>query len=654
MFLLLPAALAEPEPSEQVVVEQRSAPASAAQRDLDASDVVAMPGRSTDDLLRATRGLHQSAHSGHGKAFQYFLRGFDAVHGADIAVSLEGVPLNEPSNVHGHGYLDLHFIPRQLVTGAVFRPGIARAEVGDFGVAGSGDLSLGMAQEGLQVQVGGGTDRSGSIAMGFRPEGRGAGSFAWLDAEEGLGVGPSRHWRQVRAGVGLDGTLGGTDLRAFLLAYRGDFESPGVVREDDYASGAMGFYDAYPSSGSGRSARALGAVSARTRLPSWRTDTTLWAGWRALELRQSFTGFYEHPDTGDATLQTQDGLSAGLSSKVERAFGDALALAGGFDARLDLLGQQEAGIDVDGAVWDPRIDTRIAERSVGAWVAAPTRPLDWLSAEAGVRVQHFTIGLDRTLDSGLGVGKAQANAPVLAPRGIVRLFEDGPLTVFGSAGRGFRSPEARGVENGRAPVSISDGGELSAVLHAVDALQVRGGAFGTWISNEIVFDHAAARFLTTGRTRRLGAYGGLTLHPIDAVSIDLDVTGTDGRYTASREPIPYAPRVLAVGQLTTKALVTGPLVWTAGVRSWWLGQRPLPGGFASHAAFVTDVTARATHRAWTFDLDVDNVFANRWRDGEFFYASHWDPGAPVSALPRRHFTAGAPFAVRLGIGWRLR
>ena len=74
---------------------------------------------------------------------------------------------------------------------------------------------------------------------------------------------------------------------------------------------------------------------------------------------------------------------------------------------------------------------------------------------------------------------------------------------------------------------------------------------------------------------------------------------------------------------------------------------------ATTAPCVTDLTVQAAHRRWTFDLDVDNVFATRWRDGEFQYASDWDPTDDrVSALPSRHFSAGAPFAARLGIGWR--
>lgn len=645
-------AFAQTLPSEEVVVEAKDPPASAAERELDATRVVATPGRSTDDLLRATRGLHQSQHSGHGKAFQYFLRGFDAVHGADLSISAEGVPLNEVSNVHGHGYLDLHFIPRQLVTGASLRPGVFRASVGDFGVAGSGELSLGLANPGLQLQIGGGTDLSGRFTMAWRPADRGPGTFAMVDAEAGHGVGPSRKWEQVRAAVGIDGQIGNTAVRTFALAYRGRFDSPGVLRESDVDKGTRRFYDAYDNAGDGVSARALAGFRLEHRRNDWSLDSTAWAGWRSLELRQNFTGFYVNAEQGDAVVQTHEALSAGARLVIGWTPADWIAVRGGVDGRFDHADQTEAGIDTTGKVWDPRIDTRIDQSSMGAWVSVPLRPRPWFDLEAGLRTQVFLMDLDRRIDAGLGTGPAKASAPVLAPRARLRLFADSPVTVLLAYGRGFRSPEARGVEQGRAPVSKSDGTELSVLVRPDDHVDLRAGAFGTWISNEIVFDHAAARFLTTGATRRLGAYVGATVHPVAWLEVDLDVTASDGRYRATQELIPYAPRLLAVLGLTTEALVTGPVVWTAGTRTWWLGPRPLPGGFASHTQFVTDVTVSARVRSWTVDLDIDNVFASRWRDGEFFYASDFVGTDSPSALPARHFTAGSPFVARLGFGFR--
>ena len=39
-----------------------------------------------------------------------FLRGFDADHGTDVAIDVDGLPVNMVSHGHGQGYADLHFM----------------------------------------------------------------------------------------------------------------------------------------------------------------------------------------------------------------------------------------------------------------------------------------------------------------------------------------------------------------------------------------------------------------------------------------------------------------------------------------------------------------------------------------------------------------
>ena len=73
------------------------------------------PIGSVQDILRVTPGLVMVQHSGGGKANQYFLRGFDADHGTDIALSIDGVPINMPSHAHGQGFADTNFIIPEAV-----------------------------------------------------------------------------------------------------------------------------------------------------------------------------------------------------------------------------------------------------------------------------------------------------------------------------------------------------------------------------------------------------------------------------------------------------------------------------------------------------------------------------------------------------------
>lgn len=628
-----------PADGDVLVVEADRKEGSASERSLDHDAIEAMPGRSTDDLLSAMPGLHQSAHGGHGKAYQYFLRGFDAVHGADIAVDLEGVPLNELSNVHAHGYLDLHFIPLALVEGVDLHPGSWRADAGDFAIAGSASFALGLQQHGLTL--GGGTDTSGVATLAWRPADASAGTFVVGDVDVGKGVGDARDWRQARVGVGLAGDVGGAQARLWALAYDGVFASPGVLREDDLLAGEVGFYGAYPGSGGGRSTRALAAASVWGGGARASGGATVWAGYRRLSLEQNFTGWYTDEVHGDGTAQRHEAGTVGVDARGSWRPGPRLAVETGVRARVEPIHQEEAAVDMAGRVWEERDALTGTQSDVGAWASLPMRVTSWADVTPALRGELFVIDVD---------GAATAWAPVLAPKLALALFRGSRLTWFANYGRGYRSPDARGAgDGGRAPVALADGVELGATATPVDPLALRAAGFATFVTDEIVFDHVEARYLATGTTRRVGFDGGLAVRPRDALRIDADVTWTDGRYVATGEPIPYAPRLLVVVGAYAESVPLGPHELTAGLRGVVLGPRPLPGGFVSHPSVTADLTSTLALGRWGLGLDVDNALGARWRDGEFMFPSRWDPSEPIAELSVRHFTAGTPTAARVSL-----
>lgn len=628
----------------EVVVEAEREAESASGRTLDRAAVEAMPARSADDLLRAMPGLHQSAHGGHGKAYQYFLRGFDAVHGADLAVDLDGVPVNEVSNVHAHGYLDLHFVPPALVRQVELRPGSASVEAGDFGIAGSASFHLGLDQPGGLVSVGGGTDRSGEATLAWRPERSRPGTFVVADVDLGQGIGMARSWRQLRGGAGVEGPLGDARARAWLLAYDGVFDSPGALREDDLLAGEVDFYEAYPGSGGGHSSRVLGSAQLEGGTGESIWQATAWAGWRALSLRQNFTGWYGDEVHGDGTRQEYGAWTTGASGRRWWALSPRAGLAVGAALRLDLLDQEEVAVEVDGTAWEERAARSARQGSGAAWASVALTPLDWLELEPGVRGEVFAVDT---------AAAAVAWAPVLAPKLRTRIRATDAVTGFLAYGRGYRSPDARGAgDGGRAPLAVADSFEAGATVEPASWLALRGAGFATLVSDEIVFDHVAARYLATGRTRRLGVDSGASVRPIAGLRADLDLTWSDGRYVTTGEAIPYAPRLLVVGGLYAERLPLGQADLTGGLRAWVLGPRPLPGGFRSHPNAVLDLTSTVRWRSWGLTAEVDNVLGTRWRDGEFIYPSRWDLDAPRAELPVRHFTAGAPRAARLSLSRR--
>jgi outer membrane cobalamin receptor len=113
-------------------VEGRTASAAASAGSIRNIDFDLLPRSTPNDILRVVPGLLTAQHQGGGKADQLFLRGFDADHGTDVGIFLDGIPINLPSHAHGQGYADLHFIIPELIDRIDVVKGSYDARFGDF------------------------------------------------------------------------------------------------------------------------------------------------------------------------------------------------------------------------------------------------------------------------------------------------------------------------------------------------------------------------------------------------------------------------------------------------------------------------------------------------------------------------------------------
>ena len=111
---------------------------------MDRSAIDSVRAESAQDLLRSLPGIQLSQHGSEGKAAQFFLRGFDASHGTDVALSVDGMPLNEPSHIHGHGYADSGLVIPEAISAIRFRKGVFGLDQGNLATAGDISYELGV------------------------------------------------------------------------------------------------------------------------------------------------------------------------------------------------------------------------------------------------------------------------------------------------------------------------------------------------------------------------------------------------------------------------------------------------------------------------------------------------------------------------------
>lgn len=100
---------------DKILVTGERAYSTASSRLIREFDLNIRPVNTAQDMLQLAPGVVIAQHAGGGKAEQIFLRGFDADHGTDVAISSDGIPVNMVSHGHGQGYADLHFAIPELV-----------------------------------------------------------------------------------------------------------------------------------------------------------------------------------------------------------------------------------------------------------------------------------------------------------------------------------------------------------------------------------------------------------------------------------------------------------------------------------------------------------------------------------------------------------
>jgi outer membrane receptor protein involved in Fe transport len=655
-------------------VTGQAPPATASERRIDARAIAAVPRRSGDDLLRLVPGVLISRHGAEGKASQIFLRGFDAIHGADVEVLCAGIPINELSNVHGQGYLDLGFLLPETVREILVQKGPFAPEQGNFATAGSLRVQLGVpeAARGLRAHYEIGTTQRHRLLLLLAPRSLPEETFLAAEAMTDQGYGQNR--AAGRLGLTAQARLlrrGGYSARTTLLLHAGRFGEPAPVPLSDLQDGRVGFFDTYARDTSGTSHRAVLALSGAFNDGARRAEATLYAGWRRLSLFENFTGYLLDPVHGDTRHQVQTALTLGLRLSYQHRLPRSLALQGGVTLQGESIGQYEDQVDERRRPTRRGRDLDITQLALGAHLALSGRPLPWLRFSAGARLDLFHFGVqDRTAqaEAGAGPGQGPGQGQGLSSAVSPRLSLSAPLprrvTLFAAYGRGVRAPEARSVlDAGKVieTLELSEYGGRVAELTVADAveaglraawphhgaplLEVSAAGFATFVEREVLFDHVAAISVALGSTRRLGAEASILYTPRPWLQLQGDVTYVDARFTDSGGPVPGVPRLLG----TVSGSFLHPRGLRAGVRLFWLLPRPLRYGATAGGAVVLDVSAGYRWRSLQVDLTLDNTLNYQWREGEFHYASWFDRSRPRSEIPSIHYAAGPPLTLRAGL-----
>lgn len=451
--------------------------------------------------------------------------------------------------------------------------------------------------------------------------------------------------------------LGSFDL--FGVAYAARFGAPGALRQDDVAAGRVPFYGAYVDDGRGRSARAIVGLHHQIEVGRGHLDQRVYGQLRDFGIVEDFTGYLLDPVRGDRRLQEHRFGSAGYQLEYRRPLGerDRWTLIAGGAWQGDRIAQHDARVDAEHLEYKQNWSLAVDQHQAHARAGVRWRPIERLSIDAGARVDLFAYhARDRLVQDHDGRKTMAIPSPRLTA--VLQVARD--VSLFAAYGRGLRAPEARSIlepatppadvpldryRGGPARIVSSDAVELGARAGWRDKVSAGVALFGTWIDHELVFDHVSATNIELNRTRRLGADIDLVIRPRPWLVLREDLTLVHARFVESGAPVPQAPPVMSSTQLS----LVHPSGFRAGARVFVLGARPLPHGARAAGYALLDLSVGYRLGPVQLDLQVDNVTNAKWHEGEYHFASWWDPSTPRSSLPAIHFIPGPPLTARIGL-----
>jgi outer membrane receptor protein involved in Fe transport len=639
-------------------------PTAASAMTISGADVNARPFSRPGEALEVVPGLIVTQHSGEGKANQYFLRGFNLDHGTDLAISLDGMPVNTPTHGHGQGYADINFMIPELIQSVNVRKGPYFADQGDFASAGAVAIDyVDRLPKNIAELTFGSFGYRRALAAGSTAVGAGT----LLAAFEGVGhSGPWDVSDNVRKLNSVLRYSQGTATDGFTLsamAYSNGWNSTDQVAQRAIDQGLIGRFGSLDPTDGGTSSRLSLSSNWAQSSEYGQSKINAYVINSSLRLYNNFTYFLDDPVNGDQFSQMDRRTVYGLNAS--HAFD---VRVGGIETQTR-IGLQTRGDDIRVGLFRTlqretlstvREDS-VREGNVGLWADTTARWTDWLRTTVGVREDYFAgrVSSDTPANSG------NAQASMTSPKVGIVLGPWYKTEFYGNAGYGLHSNDIRGATitvdpidkvtpQDRVPLLVrSKGAEIGIRTRAVEGLTSSFAVFVLDFDSELLFVGDAGTTEASRPSRRVGVEWTNQYQALPWMRLDFDLAYTRARFTdfdPAGNLIPGAPAWVASGGVT----LGGESGWFGALRGRYFGPRRLieDDSVRSQASLIFN--ARAGYKfdnGLRLQLDVLNLFNAKTNQIEYYYLSRL-PGEPIGGVADRHVHPVEPLAVRLTLAGR--
>jgi hypothetical protein len=627
-------------------------------------DQTLRPINSAQDLLRLVPGLFIAQHAGGGKAEQIFVRGFDADHGTDFAVSLDGLPVNMVSHAHGQGYADFHFVIPETVEQLKVYKGPYTARFGDFATAGAGEFSTKTSLDHSQVKLEVGqynTYRALAMVdllgtrhlLSKKPE------SAYIAAEYNFTnayFDNPQHFKRFNGLAKYTGQLSErTSLTLFGSYFTSSWDASGQIPERAVREGLISRFGSLDPSEGGNTNRSNVYATLTTALPHEAVlRQQVYYSHYFFNLYSNFTFFKNDPINGDEINQRDTGRNlygyTGTYDRTDHLGTKALHSTLGLGTRLD-----DAGLLLRHAVQRQPLDTastgRLYEQNINAYLDETLELTDRLTVNAAVRADVFIFQFrGQRADS---AGFVPLTGRVVRGRVSPKLnlyYQLSPaVQLFARSGLGFHSNDARGVVQGSGSFNAlprATGAEVGSTFKPAPSLVVNAALWTLRLQDELVYSGDEGTTESVGPTQRFGVDVSVRYQLSPRFFLDSDLNFSHGRLVdapTGENYIPLAPTFTSTGGLTMRS----PKGLNASLRYRYIDDRPAieDNTIRARGYFLLDAVANYTRPRYQIGLSAQNLLNVKWNEAQF--ATDGQLRGETTSVNELNFTPGTPFYLKL-------
>lgn len=616
------------------------------------------PVRSAQELLTLVPGLFVAQHAGGGKAEQMFLRGFDIDHGTDVALSLDGMPVNMVSHAHGQGYADFHFVMPEVIDRIHFEKGPYDVTKGNLATAGSVDFQTREQLSKSFVSGEYGMFNHKKITAGIKvlENQRNNAYFAADYYQTDNYFESPQDFKRINFYGKYTGVISPNfKITVSASTFQSGWNASGQIPERAVKNGMISRFGAIDNTEGGNTSRTnvqLGVIQKINASSSLKSD--FFVSMYDFSLFSNFTFFLEDSLNGDQIHQYESRKIYGGKTEYKKTFSfnenTTFNFTGGGGFRYDDIN------NIGLAQTTGRTELRnqiqlgdINESNIFGYISGKLE-INRFVLSAALRADNVNFYYNSLKDS-VYQPKSISQAVLLPKLSLLYNATDN-VQLYLKSGIGYHSNDARVLLSSdkldKKALPLALGTDLGASWKITKNLLFNGALWYLLSEQEFVYVGDAGVVEPSGRSQRLGFDVGVTFQPTKWLFLYSNLNYSHARSVAEPKGenyIPLAPVFTSDGkvQLNFKKGIFATLSYRyMGDRAANEDRSVLAKGY-----FVNDFTLGYQHKSFVITGIVNNLFNVNWNETQFLTESLLkDESQPVSEI---HFTPGTPFSCRLQV-----